>query len=65
MIIEFLNRMFTVFFDCVSPDSTDANPRCMMKTSAAAMTVHNMLTVKESNAYAYSPCSASALPNVA
>ena len=58
MMNMFLKRMFTVFFDCVSPDSTEANPRCMMKTSAAAITVQSMLTLKKSNAYAYSPCSA-------
>ena len=50
MMNMFLKRMFTVFFDCVSPDSTEANPRCMMKTSAAAITVHSMLTLKKSNA---------------
>ena len=32
----FLNRMLIVFFERVSPDSTVANPRCMMNTRPAA-----------------------------
>jgi hypothetical protein len=42
----FLNRMFTVFFERVKPDSTHANPRCMMNTSAAASIIHTLLAVK-------------------
>ena len=42
----FLNRMFTVFFDRVSPDSTVAKPRCMMNTSAVANIIQMVLVVK-------------------
>jgi hypothetical protein len=50
MMNTFLNRMFTVFFDCVRPDSSVAKPRCMRNTRPAAITVQSMLVVKKLNA---------------
>src|SRR6187399_1870642 len=41
----FLNRMFTVFFERVSPDSNDAKPRCITKTSAVHNIIHALLAV--------------------
>ena len=41
----FLNRMFTVFFCWQRPDSTEANPRCMMNTKAAESRIQRLLTV--------------------
>ena len=47
-IIVFLNKMFTVFLDRVSPDSSVAKPRCMMKTSIPANMIHRLLVTKPS-----------------
>ena len=44
----FLNRMFTVFFACVSPLSRHAKPRCMMKTRNVATSIQVLLTVNSS-----------------
>jgi len=41
---KFLNRMLTVFFFWQSPDSTEANPRCMMKTNAAERRIQRLFT---------------------
>ncbi len=50
MMNTFLNMMFTVFFFWVRPASSVANPRCIMKTMAAAITVQSIETVKKSKA---------------
>ena len=45
MMKVFLNRMLTVFLDCVSPDSRLAKPKCMMNTRAAAIIIHRLCAV--------------------
>jgi hypothetical protein len=45
-ISVFLNRMFTVFFDCVSPASSEAKPRCMINTSRVATIIQMLLAVR-------------------
>ena len=50
MIPMFLKRMFTVFFDWVSPDSRVANPRCMTKTRKVATIIQVLLTAKSASA---------------
>ena len=49
MIPMFLKRMLTVFFDCVSPDSRVANPRCMTKTRKVATIIQVLLTAKSAS----------------
>ena len=44
----FLNRMFTVFLERVSPDSRVAKPRCMMNTRNVATSIQVLLTVNVS-----------------
>ena len=59
----FLNRMLVVFLARVSPDSSVANPRCMMNTKAAAIIIQRLLVV---NISALTPSSAAkAWPAVA
>src|SRR5690606_17195398 len=41
----FLNRMFTVFFDCVKPASTLAKPKCIINTNAVANIIQMLLVV--------------------
>ena len=48
MIDTFLNRIFTVFFDWVSPDSKHANPKCMINTKNAAISIHVLFVVNSS-----------------
>ena len=46
MINVFLNSMFTVFFDLVSPVSRAANPRCIIKTRKVASSIHTLFATK-------------------
>jgi len=46
----FLNRMFTVFFDCPNPASTPAKPRCIKNTIAVANIIHRLLAVNKASA---------------
>ncbi len=43
-ITVFLKSTFTVFFACVRPDSTAANPRCMTNTRKVAVIIQTLLT---------------------
>ena len=46
MIAVFLNKILTVFFALVSPASSAANPRCIMKTRIVDINIQVLLIVK-------------------
>jgi hypothetical protein len=48
-IMVFLNNIFTVFLDLDNPDSRDANPRCIIKTSMVATNIHRLLVVNNTS----------------
>ena len=45
IIDTFLNKIFTVFFDLVNPDSNVANPKCIIKTKKAEIKIHKLFIV--------------------
>ena len=46
IIIAFLNKIFTVFFDRTKPASKDAKPKCIIKTRTVDTNIHVLLAVK-------------------
>jgi hypothetical protein len=46
MIDTFLNKMLTVFFARVSPDSKVAKPKCIMNTRMVETSIQVLFTVK-------------------
>jgi hypothetical protein len=57
--------MFTVFFARHSPDSTDANPRCMMKTRKVDTIIQVLFTTNPASATTSSAGSATSCAHTA
>jgi len=45
IIVTFLNRTLTVFFDLVNPDSRVANPKCIINTRSVDIKIHRLFIV--------------------